>query len=55
MIEKGIIYRWAYPSYYQYRKVLKALKDAGYITCRVCGGTAFFASWDDYNTWRKQK
>ena len=51
----GYIYRDDYPSYYQYRKAIKRLRDAGYIIRNVCGGVSFFRYWSDHEIWENQK
>ena len=51
---EGFIARDFYDTYYQYRKTIKAFRDAGYVVCRVYGGMGIFNTEADYNRWTKQ-
>lgn len=54
-MEKFMVHRDDYPTYYQYRKAIKEYRKQGYIIHVVCGGVMCFESWADYGLWKNQK
>ena len=49
------LFRNDYPSYYKYRKDIKAHREAGYVIRNVYGGVVCFEFVTDYEVWKNQK
>lgn len=55
MRDRVYLFRNDYPSYYKYRKDIKAHREAGYVIRNVYGGVVCFRYWSEYKVWANQK
>ena len=55
MRDRVYLFHVDYPSYYKYRKDIKAYRKAGYVIRNVFGGVVCFRYLSEYKVWANQK